>query len=69
MRGAIYSRVSTEIQDYGKQTDELKDYAARNNIEVKYIFDIFCRKFLFFLCRCRSGRQQIFWKEIVLQAH
>ena len=33
MRGAIYSRVSTEIQDYGKQTDELKDYAARNNIE------------------------------------
>ena len=28
MRGAIYSRVSTEIQDYGKQTDELKDYAA-----------------------------------------
>ena len=29
MRGAIYSRVSTEIQDYGKQTDELKDYAAR----------------------------------------
>ena len=39
MRGAIYSRVSTEIQDYGKQTDELKDYAARNNIEVKYIFE------------------------------
>ena len=39
MRGAIYSRVSTEIQDYGKQTDELKDYAARNNLEVKYIFE------------------------------
>lgn len=39
MRGAIYSRVSTEIQDYGKQTDELKDYAARNDIEVKYIFE------------------------------
>ena len=37
MRGAIYSRVSTEIQDYGKQTDELKDYAARNNIEVKSV--------------------------------
>lgn len=39
MRGAIYSRVSTEIQDYGRQTDELKDYAARNNIEIKYIFE------------------------------
>lgn len=39
MKGAIYSRVSTEIQDYGKQTDELKEYAARNGIEVKYIFE------------------------------
>lgn len=39
MRGAIYSRVSTEIQDYGRQTDELKDYAARNDIEIKYIFE------------------------------
>lgn len=39
MRGAIYSRVSTEIQDYGKQTDELKEFAARNNIEVRYIFE------------------------------
>lgn len=39
MRGAIYSRVSTEIQDYGKQTDELKEYASRNGIEVKYIFE------------------------------
>lgn len=43
MRGAIYSRVSTEIQDYGKQTDELKDYAARNNIEVNIFLK---RKFL-----------------------
>ena len=39
MKGAIYSRVSTEIQDYGKQTDELKEYAIRNGIEVKYIFE------------------------------
>lgn len=39
MRGAIYSRVSTEIQDYGKQTDELKEYAARNGIDIKYIFE------------------------------
>lgn len=39
MRGAIYSRVSTEIQDYGKQTDELKEFAARNGIDIKYIFE------------------------------
>ena len=39
MRGAIYSRVSTEIQDYGRQTDELKEYASRNGIEVIYIFE------------------------------
>lgn len=39
MRGAIYSRVSTEIQDYGKQTDELKEFAARNNIDVRYTFE------------------------------
>lgn len=39
MRGAIYSRVSTEIQDYGKQTDELKEFAARNDIDIKYIFE------------------------------
>lgn len=39
MRGAIYSRVSTEIQDYGKQTDELKEFAIHNNIEIKYIFE------------------------------
>ena len=34
MKGAIYSRVSTEQQDYSKQTNELKDYAKRNGIEV-----------------------------------
>lgn len=39
MRGAIYSRVSTEVQDYGRQTDELKEYAVRNGIEVKYVFE------------------------------
>lgn len=39
MRGAIYSRVSTEMQDYSKQTNELKDYANKNNIEVVYVFE------------------------------
>ena len=39
MRGAIYSRVSTEEQDYSKQTNELKDYASRNGIEVVYVFE------------------------------
>lgn len=39
MRGAIYSRVSTDQQDYSKQTDELRDYAKRNSIEVIYVFE------------------------------
>lgn len=39
MRGVIYSRVSTIDQDYSKQTNELKDFAARNNIEIIYIFE------------------------------
>ena len=39
MKGAIYSRVSTEQQDYSKQTNELKDYAKRNGIEVVYVFE------------------------------
>ena len=39
MKAAIYSRVSTEGQDYSKQTNELKDYAKRNGIEVAYIFE------------------------------
>ena len=39
MKAAIYSRVSTDQQDYSKQTDELKDYAKRNGIEVVYVFE------------------------------
>ena len=39
MKGAIYSRVSTEQQDYSKQTNELEDYAKRNGIEVVYVFE------------------------------
>ena len=39
MRGAIYSRVSTEMQDYSKQTNELRDYASKNDIEVVYVFE------------------------------
>lgn len=31
--------MSTEVQDYGRQTDELKEYAVRNGIEVKYVFE------------------------------
>lgn len=32
MKAAIYSRVSTEDQDFSKQTNELKDYAKKENI-------------------------------------
>lgn len=39
MKGAIYSRVSTEDQDYSKQTNELTDYAKANGIEVVYTFE------------------------------
>lgn len=39
MKGAIYSRVSTEGQDYSKQTNELKEYANRNGIDVVYVFE------------------------------
>lgn len=39
MKAAIYSRVSTEDQDFSKQTNELKDYAKKENIEVVYIFE------------------------------
>ena len=34
MKAAIYSRVSTEDQDFSKQTNELKDYTKKENIEV-----------------------------------
>lgn len=37
-RGIIYSRVSTESQDYNKQIDELKEYAKRNDIEIINIY-------------------------------
>jgi len=39
MKGAIYSRVSTDIQDFTKQTNELKDFAKYNNIDIVYIFE------------------------------
>ena len=39
MKGAIYSRVSTEDQDYSKQTNELIDFAKRNDIEIVYTFE------------------------------
>jgi site-specific DNA recombinase len=39
MKGAIYSRVSTEDQDYSKQTNELKDYAKANGIDIVYTFE------------------------------
>lgn len=34
MKGIIYSRVSTEEQDYERQTKDLLEYAHRNNIEL-----------------------------------
>ncbi len=39
MKGAIYSRVSTEDQDYSKQTNELIDYAKANGIKIVYTFE------------------------------
>lgn len=40
-RVVIYARVSTVIQDYDRQVDELKDYAKRMNYEV---VKVFCEK-------------------------
>lgn len=34
MKGIIYSRVSTEGQEYERQTNDLLEYAKRNNIEL-----------------------------------
>ena len=34
MKGIIYSRVSTEGQDYERQTNDLVEYAKRNNIDL-----------------------------------
>ena len=38
MKVVIYARVSTVIQDYDRQIDELKDYAERMNYQVAKIF-------------------------------
>lgn len=37
-RVVIYARVSTAIQDYDRQIDELKDYANRMNYQVVKVF-------------------------------
>ncbi len=37
-RVVIYARVSTVIQDYDRQVDELKDYANRMNYQVVKVF-------------------------------
>ena len=37
-RVVIYARVSTVIQDYDRQIDELKDYAKRMNYQVVKVF-------------------------------
>lgn len=34
MKGVIYSRVSTEEQDYERQTNELLEYAKRKKIKL-----------------------------------
>ena len=41
MKVVIYARVSTVIQDYDRQIDELKDYANRMNYQV---VKVFCEK-------------------------
>lgn len=38
-RTAIYLRVSTAIQDYQRQKDELLSYAQRNDLQVCYVFE------------------------------
>lgn len=38
MKVVIYARVSTVIQDYDRQIDELKDYANRMNYQIVKIF-------------------------------
>lgn len=39
MKVVIYSRVSTQIQDYKRQTEELKEYANRMGFEVMKTFE------------------------------
>lgn len=41
MKVVIYARVSTVIQDYDRQIDELRDYAERMNYQ---IVKVFCEK-------------------------
>ena len=39
MRVVIYSRISTQIQDYKRQTEELKDYSHKMGYEVVKTFE------------------------------
>lgn len=39
MRVVIYSRVSTNLQDYQRQTLELKEFSQKNNWEVVSVFE------------------------------
>lgn len=34
MKSVIYSRVSTEIQDFTRQNDDIKEYCEKNNIQI-----------------------------------
>lgn len=38
-RAVIYSRVSTDLQSYERQTRELLDYSTENNIEVVKVYE------------------------------
>ena len=39
MKVVIFSRVSTQIQDYTRQTDELLEYASKMGYSVERIFE------------------------------
>ncbi|MDA0782909.1 MAG: recombinase family protein [Bacteroidetes bacterium] len=39
MKVVIFSRVSTQIQDYTRQTDELLEYASKMGYSVEQIFE------------------------------
>jgi DNA invertase Pin-like site-specific DNA recombinase len=39
MKVVIFSRVSTQIQDYTRQTDELLEYASKMGYVVERIFE------------------------------
>jgi|WetSurMetagenome_2_1015567.scaffolds.fasta_scaffold36142_3 hypothetical protein len=38
-KAVIYARVSIDSQEYQRQINELKSFAERNNMEIKYIFE------------------------------